>query len=393
MKTSVVVGIAIILGLGVGVGSAVVRLERTRWDGISAVPKADQAPASIPEGPHPSAIVDNDKHDFGALDSHATGRHAFVIRNTGEAILKLTRGDTTCKCTASLLGESGDAAEVHPGESTEVTLEWKGKGFMGPFHQSATIHTNDPEHPRLTLSITGRIVSAVSISPTNLVLSGVSADEGATGELRLYGYQDKPLKITSHEITDQSTADKFSVDYEPLSPEEVAEEQDAKSGFRIQITLKPGLPLGAFQQKIVIHTDAEDAPTVDVPIQGTISSEISIIGAGWSEERQVLSLGPISSRAGLARTLRMLVRGPDRKDVKVEPLSATPDLVKVEVGEPTEWQGGQVVQIPLTIRIPQGSPPANYLVTDKEHPAEIVIGTTHPKAKQLRILLRFAVVD
>ncbi|NLX96829.1 MAG: DUF1573 domain-containing protein [Rhodopirellula sp.] len=393
MKTWVVVGFAAIVGLGVGVGSAVVRMEKTPWDGSAVMPKSNEPAPFTPVGAHPTAVVDSNKHDFGAMDSHATGRYAFVIRNTGDAVLKLTKGDTTCKCTASLLGEGGDAAEVRPGESTNVTLEWKGKGFMGPFHQSATIHTNDPEHPRLTLAITGRIVSAVSISPTNLVLRGISAGEAATGTLKLYGFQEKPLKITGYEVTEKATADKFELDHEPLSAEEIAKEQDAQSGHLIRVTLKPGLPLGAFQQKIVLKTDAEDAPTVEIPIQGTISSEISIIGAGWDEDRQILSLGTVSSQAGAERTVRILVRGPERKEVQVKPLSAAPEMVHVEVGDPTEWQGGQVVQIPLTIRIPAGSRPANYLGTDKESLAQVVLETTHPKARQLRILLRFAVVE
>ncbi|NUQ61958.1 MAG: DUF1573 domain-containing protein [Pirellulales bacterium] len=393
MKTWIVVSVAAILGLGVGVGSALVRLEQAPWDGSAAPTKPNESAATIPTGPHPTAVAETDKHDFGALDSHATGRHSFVIKNTGQAVLKLTKGSTSCKCTASLLGDNAESADVPTGGSTEVTLEWKGKGFKGPFNQTATINTNDPEHPRLTFTISGRIVTAVSIAPTNLVLSGITAGEPATGELKLFGYLEKPLKITGYEVTDKTTADKFDLAFEPLPPEEIAKEQDARSGQIVRVTVKPGLPLGAFQQKIVLKTDAENAPTVEIPVQGTISSEIAIIGSGWDDGRQILSLGTVSSQAGLERTIRILVRGPERNDVKIKPLSATPSLLQVETGIPTEWQGGQVVQIPLTVRIPKGARPAHYLGTDEDKLAQITLETTHSKAPQLRLLVRFAVVN
>lgn len=392
MKTWIIVGVAAILGLGVGMGSAVVRLERTPWDGSSGAPRLAEEPAQKSEGPQPKVEVDEDTHDFGALDSHATGRHSFTFRNVGEGLLRLTKGDTTCKCTASFLGENGTEVEVHPGESTQIAMEWKGKGFMGPFHQTATIHTNDPERPRVTLTITGRIVSAVGTDPPELVMSGISAGETATGEVRIYGYQPEPLKITGYEVSDQATADKFEVAFEPLSADEVAKQQDARHGQRMRVTVKPGLPPGPFQQKIVVKTDAADAPTVEVPVRGTISSQISIIGQGWDDERQIVSLGTIRSQAEVERTLRILIRGADRQQVKIELLEVKPDFVEVTVGKPTEGQGVQVVQIPLTIRIPKGTRLANYLGPDESQMGLIVLKTTHPKVPELRIFVRFAVI-
>jgi hypothetical protein len=391
MKTWILVGVAAILGLGVGIGGAVVRLERTPWNGSIAVPKKESQ-AAKPTGLRPKVSVDDETHDFGALDSHSTGRHTFVFRNVGDDILTLIKGDTTCKCTASLLGGESGRGELAPGKSTEVTLEWKGKGFAGPFHQSATIHTNDPDRPRVTLTITGRILTAVRTVPAELVLSGISAGESATGEVKLYGFYEKPLKITGHEFSDPSTADKFDVAFEPLSADEVAKEQDARNGHRVQVTVKPGLPPGAFEQRITLKTDSSDAPTVEIPVRGTISSEISIIGPGWNEEQQVLSLGTNSGQADVERTMRILIRGSERKEVVIEPVEVKPELLEVSLGKPTEWQGGQVVQVPLTVRIPKGGGLANYLGPERSQMGSILLKTSHPKVPQLRIYVRFAVV-
>ncbi len=394
MKTWIIVCTAAILGLGVGIGSAVVRLQQTPWgDSRAASPLPRKRPEPTePSGPPPKVVVDDETHDFGALDSHATGRHNFVFRNVGEGVLKLTKGDTTCKCAASLLGDDENEVEVAPGGATEVTLQWKGKGFSGPFHQSATIHTNDPERRRITLTISGRIIKAVDTSPSELVLTGVSAGEAATGEIKLFGYQRDPLEITGYKLSDEATAEKFDVAFEPLAADEIAKQQDATSGHLIHVTVKPGLPPGTFQQRIIVETNAKDVPTVEVPVRGRISSEISIIGPGWKEESQVLTLGTATAQQEITRTVRILIRGPDRENVQIENVESDPDLLDVSLGEPTEWQGGQVVHIPLTISIAEGSRPASYLGPDRSQLGRVELKTSHPKVPKLQIFVRFAVV-
>ncbi|MBM4092928.1 MAG: DUF1573 domain-containing protein, partial [Planctomycetes bacterium] len=51
--------------------------------------------------PGPRVRVDNPTHDFGRMDPLTERSHTFVIRNIGDAPLRLEQGPTTCKCTLS----------------------------------------------------------------------------------------------------------------------------------------------------------------------------------------------------------------------------------------------------------------------------------------------------
>ena len=45
----------------------------------------------------------------------------------------------------------------------------------------------------------------------------------------------------------------------------------------------------------------------------------------------------------------------------------------------------------VVIEIPKGSPPANYLGNQQSKLGEVLLSTTHPEAKQLKLSVRFAI--
>jgi hypothetical protein len=113
----------------------------------------------------------------------------------------------------------------------------------------------------------------VKVLPWQLIFSRVSTGETAVGEVRLYGYRPEPLQISSCQWSDPSASQHFEATLSPLAPEEVAEEEDATSGLLLQVTVKPGLPPGPFQQRIVLATNVDSASTVEVPVEGIVADE------------------------------------------------------------------------------------------------------------------------
>jgi hypothetical protein len=228
-------------------------------------------------------------------------------------------------------------------------------------------------------------------------MTGVKAEEPSSGRVRVFGYLVPPLEITGHEFSNQDTAKYFEVTSRQLSDEELAaeEQEDAKHGCLVEVTVKPGLPVGAFRQTIVLKTNYPESPTVTLPVQGTVGSEISIVGKGWSEQTGVLSLGRIRSQEGATRQLFIRAGGADNTEVTYKLIEIYPDLLRVEVGK-TLVEGGKVALTPLIIEIPKGSRPADHMGMAEEKLGRIVLETTHPTAKQstakqLRLLVRFAV--
>lgn len=388
MRTLLFVVLVVALGVALGIGTAVLRVKTTAWN-----PEADESPKtapaaeSPPSGPTPKVVVDKSEHDFGALDIQGNGSHDFVLTNVGDAPLTLTAGGTSCRCTMSSL----ERESIQPGGSTKVTLTWKPIEKPGPYQQTAKILTNDPTQPQVTLTISGRITAVTRFSPAEVVFTQVSAGDPTSAESTLFGYLDEPLKIVGHTWSNETLAQYFDMEQQPLSDDEVKKEPLAQNGIRVRVTVKAGLPQGPFHQKLLLKTNLKSSSELTLPIQGNVGSEITIVGPGWDPERNILNLGEVARDAGIQRRLLLVVRGPSRKEVTFKPGEVAPNSLKVKLGQSSEINNGIVIQTPLIIEIPKDSPPANHLGSDQGHLGEIILETTHPQVPKLRILVRFAI--
>jgi hypothetical protein len=334
----------------------------------------------------PVAVVQHDTFEFGKMEAGEKDDHDFVVRNEGTAPLRLRTGETTCKCTFSEL----DKSEVAPGESVVVTLSWEAKGHPGPFRQSAIIHTNDPKRPQFTLVVNGEITQSVDWSPQDLVFTSLPTGESDSKEVKVWALRADNLQIVSHTLENQSLAAFFDVKAEPLTAEELTS-QGAKSGAKVTVTVKPGLPLGPVKQRIILTTNLERASRIEIPVEGTVTSDISLVGQDWAGNQ--LRVGRISSQQGMTRTLRLVTRGSHRDDVAFKIVKVWPEALKAELGEKTFNANRSISLVPLTISLPAGTPLMNHLGTDSGKMGEVVLETTHPDVKELKVLVQFAVTE
>lgn len=409
MKTFLAVVLASILGVAAGAGIAAWRIAVAPWDGDPGGTRAGTPAATPPSGPAPKVVVDQEEYEFGLLDITAKGKHDFLFTNRGQGTLELKAGETSCGCTVSEIKDGG----IAPGESGKVTVTWRADKGEGPFRQTATIETNDPLRPRVTLTVSGRITMVVRPVPAALAFGAVSAGREVTGQVRLLCYLDEPLDVLGYELANKQTADYFAVRFKPLTAEELREayagegnqgnkekgggegkidkEGLPRSGYLVDVTVKSGLPLGGFGQTILVQTGLKSVPTVQIPLAGTIVGDISIVGRGWDEESGILTLGRISTNQGAQRRLLLVARGPLSKQVQFTLVRCNPDLLHVDqekLKEKTTLSSGTVTQTPLIVRIPRGSPRAYYLGSEL---GEILIKTSHPDIPLLRIHVRFAI--
>jgi len=327
--------------------------------------------------------------DFGTMDESAKGRHDFMVTNVGEGVLEVTAGETSCGCTMSEIEKS----ELAPRESTKVTITWNAEGRSGPFRQTASVFTSDPDHSRVTFTVSGRIVQAVRVVPRELVFSQVAVGDSAEGTIRLFCNLPQPLEIQGLEFSETEEAPYFDAQIEPLSGVQLASETGAQSGAQLLVTLKPGLPQGPFRQKILLKTNLEEASELVIPVRGTLVGDISIVGvgSGWEAEQSLLALGTVDSTDGVRRQLLLITRGEDRDNVVFEPVRVFPSWLEVNVGKTVQVGDGTVNQTPVWISVPKGAPSAVHLGSEQGELGEVRLKTNHPRTPELRIRLRFAV--
>jgi hypothetical protein len=386
MRTLLLVTLAVVLGVALGAGTAMLRIGRARPDPKPGEIVEKKTAAALPaKGPRPKVVVDAAEYDFGTRDIEVSnGSHDFVLTNAGDGPLELRQGGTSCRCAMSKLGKE----QIPPGGTAKITITWKHIDKLGPSRQTVTILTNDPAQALVTLAISGQVTAAMRFSPAELVFSRLSVGESATGQSRLFCYREKPLKIVGQKWSDAATAPYFDVRQQPLSADELKQEPSARHGLLVTVTIKPGLLPGPMHQRLTIETDTAAAT---LSIEGHLGSEIAVVGRGWDPDTGVLTLGEVPRHAGLQRRLMLAVRGPLRKQVTVKPQNATPDVLKVSLGQPSEINNGAVVGIPLIIDIPPDSPPVNRLGTEQGQLGEIILETSHPRVPKLRISVRFAI--
>ena len=332
----------------------------------------------------PRVHVSEINYDFGKMLNIEKGQHDFIIKNTGGRKLILQKGETTCKCTMSRVDKDG----LEPGESCNVTLEWSGLSARGEFRQNATIYTNDPQRPKVYLTISGFVEPTLDVSPMEVVFSSVVCGDEATQEVRIRCADARPFKIKSYKFSDLEVAKHMDVHYEPLAKSELPGQ--AKSGSLLRVHLKPGLPLGGFNQTISLMTSLSSTEEVTIPIRGNVIGDIGVAGRGWNAENSTITLGAITSQEEFDRTYILIARGSSSDKVKFQIQEVEPPLLQVELGKPVK-QGVTAMHTPLRIRIPRGTPPADYLSTDKTKTARIKLATHHPTIPPLEIHVRFAV--
>ena len=164
------------------------------------------------------------------------------------------------------------------------------------------------------------------------------------------------------------------------------------------VTVKPGLPLGPIRQTIRLTLSmppSADVTVVDVPVEGTVDADISLIGRNWNADQAKLTIGSVQSSQGANRQLFVMLRGVHRHDVAIKVAKLEPAWLRVTLGEPSDIKGGAtgegVTQIPLTIEIPPGVPPVNHRGSAQGKYGEILLETNHPQVKHIRMNLDFFV--
>ncbi len=239
------------------------------------------------------------------------------------------------------------------------------------------------------LTIDGTIMSLSGVEPPDLLFDKVPVGESKTTQVYVMAMLQDDLSVSDAQFSDPATRDRFDVKIEPVDPKDLPN-KSARRGVRVTATVRPGMPVGRFQQWLSLRTNLQDAEKLEIPVVGEVVGDISVRGTGWSEERGALTMGSVKSSEGGHNKLSIFVRGADAANTTFKVQSVDPPELKVTVGEPKKLKD-TLVQVPLEIAIPAGTRPMVHLDTAQGEAGHIVLSTTHPKIKELAIHVQFAV--
>ena len=389
MKTVAISLLAIAIGCLIGVGSTAARFGFLPAAG-DAANQSDLPTLTTPtDGSRPVLVIGATEHDFGTMERDAKSHYVFRVRNEGDAPLTLANGGSSCTCTI-LGGLKDKAAEVEPGGTHDVELEWTAKTGSDEFRQTATILTNDPLQPRIELSVHGRVADSIRVTPPEIIFSKIDTDQPATARLRITSLRAEPIKILGHRFEKRDDREFFHIEISEVAADEI-NDPDIRHAMDVTLSVARGLPIGPFEQLLKLETNIEGRELIEVPILGRVVSKISISGIGWNDELGLLTLGKVPANEGLRRELSLNIRGDNATDVELSVGRISTDVLQVSFGEKNVLGQGRLVRVPLIVEVPAGSRTVSLLGGTGNPSAEILIHTTHPKAPKLRMLVRFAI--
>ena len=137
---------------------------------------------------------------------------------------------------------------------TTLAINVKSGMTLGLFREEIVVTTDHPKQPELRITVAGKMIGAINLSPQQVVMHDVYSKAGATVESMIIVREQRPTKI---EVV--SKPEKLKVEVAPI-------EGGGAGRYRLIVTVPPGSPVERIEDEIVLKTDHPKAGRLTVPI-------------------------------------------------------------------------------------------------------------------------------
>ncbi|HEX8204383.1 MAG TPA: hypothetical protein VF590_28145, partial [Isosphaeraceae bacterium] len=165
----------------------------------------------------------------------------------------------------------------------------------------------------------------------------------------------------------------------PLTDQDREKLKIERGGYRIDVDLKPGMPLGTFREELAIATDHPGRPEVRLPVSGNVVGPISTVP-------ETVDLSGVLSNRGRVAVYMLIVRGQESTHFE---LAKVPEKLKVTIAPADETQdsgaAAKMRRYRMTVTVPPGTDPGVIA-------GSIVLKTDHPLAGEVKIPVKVVVV-
>ena len=162
----------------------------------------------------PSLQIDEPDFDFGTMYRGKRVSHRFVIRNSGDEMLKINNVRSSCGCTVPTL----DKRELKPGESTELVAVFDSGRFRGQVTKNIYLYSNDPTEAIKKLSIHSFIKQDLMVEPSTIYFADLKEGESVQREIEIRNLSEEPVNIK--EIASTVSEVEIQLEKTSLEPDE-----------------------------------------------------------------------------------------------------------------------------------------------------------------------------
>jgi len=154
---------------------------------------------------------------------------------------------------------------IPPGQEGKVHMVIEGSKVHDNFRKSATIFSNDPEHPTMTITIAGHIIPYVSVTPSSKIFLQGHFDETIQKTIT-FKSNEEDLDFAIKQV-ESNLDDKITYDYR-------RNEEDGM--WELDIWKNPKLPTSSTYGSLIVHTNSEKSPTKTIQVQVITKGAITV---------------------------------------------------------------------------------------------------------------------
>ncbi len=258
----------------------------------------------------PAIFCAEPKYDFGKIYQGKKVEHEFVIENKGASTLNVMSVQPSCGCTTAPISQN----VVEPGKTATIKAIFDSSRFEGAVHKTITVSSNDPNHPALTLELTGMIVKMYEAIPPFINFQRIKKNSSFETQITVQGNEGRKPNITS-----------VSFDNDLPFEATFAKKPDSED-YIITVKLKSGIEPRFASGSLIIALQDADLPKLQIPVNGQITGDISVFPPK-------ITFGTVKPKDMLKKILITL----DNPDVSVASVDVEPPILTTTT---TTRQGG-----------------------------------------------------
>lgn len=309
----------------------------------------------------PRIAVDSPTHDFGSVrikGDAPTVDHVFTLSNTGDEELVISGVNTSCGCTTARLTTD----HLPPGQTVALNTSLSLKGRRGEMSKTITVSSNDPDTPKLNLTLKVNAEQDVDVSPAYVTFRVDPGVQKTTESLVLIRFNSPtPYKISG---------------FNPKALEFCTVElEELRAGFEYQLRFKlnnaDSLKEPRRTEMFVLNTDHPDMPVLQIPVSyyslaQPVQKAMSVYPQYITLPAQLANGSPFKHtmliRSNLNRPLSVLSITPPNDTVAISTQQVSAAYVRFEVtfsnvdssldGKSINIQAGHVGDEPEQFQVP-----------------------------------------
>ena len=220
---------------------------------LAANVSAGDVPADMP-----SARFDSLVQDFGEVPKGTVVEQAFRLTNAGTAELRIEN------VQLSMPGMNIRVKQTIPaGETVEARITWDTAHYVREVEGRAELSLNDPDRPRVSLTLTGTVLPPIDILPMPVVYMSQFVGERAVRSLTIRSNLQRPFHIVRLE----PRGSHFQASYKAV---------EAGKSYELTVMVPPESPVGRYRESIVVHTDDPERPRIGIDVNILVKPDVFV---------------------------------------------------------------------------------------------------------------------